>query len=63
MIIGSINMPQFIDIDDPRVVKIALDVKEKNSSRREFVTALEDLEISEDMIDDIIEWYRGYYRH
>jgi len=56
-------MPQFIDINDPRVVKIALDVKEKNSSRREFVTALEDLEISEDMIDDIIEWYRGYYRH
>lgn len=54
-----------IDIDDPRIVKVALDVKDEQVSRRGFKERLEDLDLdlSEDDIDDIIEWYRGYYRH
>lgn len=51
------------DIDDPQIVSIMLESKDNDWTRRKVVTELEDLErFSEQEIDEILEWYRGYYR-
>lgn len=49
-------------LNDPRVLEIVEHSRLNSFTRRQLQNALEDLEeLSEDEIDDILDWYREYY--
>lgn len=51
-------------VDDPRVLRVMDWAKsqEPKPTRRTLYLKLEDEGINEYEIDDILEWYRGYFR-